>query len=98
MIKVPTATSVWEVTANFDQNINSILVRDGKDEKCNGKVCTFTHKREKPLDEGQILELVHRMGFDTEPPQLIGLEFNGEKICGIGTITSYAGNTISYYY
>ena len=82
------------LTLDFDNIVNGINVQNGKNEQCVGNICTFTNRKEELLEEGQILKFVNRIGFDTEPPQLIGLEFNGEKICGPDTDAS--GKDLSY--
>ena len=71
------------MTITYDKNVTGIKVWKGKNEECVGKVCTFIHRKEEPLEKGQTLQLVHRLGIETEVPQVIGLEFNGEKICEI---------------
>ena len=82
-ILVPTATSKWNVKLVFDKKIRGIKTRLGKNEACVENICTFENKRDVPLEEGQDLKLVHRLGFEGAwPPQLITLEFNGIKICG----------------
>ena len=85
IINVPTATSTWKVTVTFDKNVKGIKVWKGRNEECVEKVCTFTNKKEEALDEGHTLELVHRLGFESEVAKVVGIDFNGEKICGIGT-------------
>ena len=85
IISVPTATTTWKVTVTYDKDVKGIKVWKGKNEECNGKVCTFTNKREESLEEGQTLELVHRLGFQSEVAKVVGVDFNGEKICGAGT-------------
>ena len=84
-ITVPTATSNWKVTLTFDKDVKDIIVQNGKNENCNGKVCTFENKQEESLNEGDTLELVHRVGFFSEVAQVIDVDFNGEAICEIGT-------------
>ena len=86
---VPTATSESNVKITFDKNVNGIKARKGKNEKCSGKVCTFTQRGREPLKKGQKLELLHRVGLESAGrAQIIDVEFNGEKICGIGTTTT----------
>ena len=86
---VPIDTSECNVKITFDKNVNGIKVRNGKNEQCDGKVCTFSHRIKKPLSKGQTLELAHRIGFESGGQrQVIGFEFNGEKICGIGIATT----------
>ena len=88
VVTVPKATSTWKVKITFDKNVRAIKVFKGKNEECDGKVCTFTQKTEESLVEGQTLELAHRVGFtfsDSEVAKVVGIDFNGEKICGIGT-------------
>ena len=36
-IKVPTATTTWNVTLNFNNNINSFIVQNGKNEECHNQ-------------------------------------------------------------
>ena len=86
-ITVPTATSTWKVTVIFDKDVKAIKVNKGKNEHCDGKVCTFSNRREESFEKGQSLELAYRVGFQSEPgvAQIVGLDINGEKICGAGT-------------
>ena len=87
---VPAATSECNLKITFDKNVKAIKVRNGKNETCNGKVCTFTHRLKEPLRKGQNLELVHRIGFESEGRrQAISLEFNGREICGIGSTSDF---------
>ena len=82
--KVPATTSELNVKITFDKDVNEINVRNIGHVKCEGKVCTFTHKiTDDPLTKGQKLKFNHWMRFDSEGQrQLIDFEFNGEKICG----------------
>ncbi len=64
-------------------------MRSGKNEKCEGKVCTLTYRSRQPLRKGQKLKLVHRVGLlSAGRAQLMEFEFNGEVICGIGATTT----------
>ena len=80
--KVPSATSERNVKVVFDKRVKGIKVSGGKNEKCEGKICTFTHRIRQPLKKGQKLEMVHRIGFDLPgAAQVTEIEFNGEEIC-----------------
>ena len=71
----------------FDKDVNEINVRNIGHIKCEGKVCTFTHKvTDDPVTKEQKLKFRHQMTMASEGRrQLIDFEFNGEKICGIET-------------
>ena len=64
-------------------------MRGGKNENCEGKVCTFTHRVRKPLTKGQKLDLQYRLGFNSNMDAMVtDIEFNSEKICAIQTKNS----------
>ena len=50
-ITVPTATSTWKVTVIFDKDVKAIKVNKGKNEHCDGKVCTFSNRREESFEK-----------------------------------------------
>ena len=86
---VPTTTSECSVKITFDRDIKDIKVRGGKNEKCEGKVCTFTHRVRKSLTKGQKLDLQYRLGFNSNMDAMVTeIEFNNEKICAIQTKNS----------
>ena len=75
-------TPASNVKVVFDKKVKGIKVSGGKNEKCEGKICTFTHRIRQPLKKGQKLEMVHRIGFDSPgAAQVTEIEFNGEEIC-----------------
>ena len=69
----------------FDKSVKDIKVQRGQNEVCYGKICTFQHRLKGSLSEGQNLKLPLRLGFveTDDHPHVSGIEFNGEKICGI---------------
>ena len=72
----------------FDKEVRGMKVKGGKNEKCNGKICTFTQQIREPLRKGQKLELAHRLGFNSPgAAQVTEIEFNGEMICGSKTFS-----------
>ena len=95
---VPTATSECNVKITFNKDVKGIKVRNGQNENCDGRVCTFTHRVKKGLKKGQKLELVHRIALESPgAADVTDLEFNGEKICmnrGPSTTTSSTTDTI----
>ena len=79
---VPTATSECNVKITFDKDVKGIKVRNGQNEKCDGRICTFTHRVRKGLKKGQKLELIHRIALKSPgAADVTDLEFNDEKIC-----------------
>ena len=80
---VPKVTSESNAKITFDKNIKGINVaRYGKDENCIGKVCTFKFKSRNPVKKGQKLDLIHRIGLESEGhAQMIEFVFNEERIC-----------------
>ena len=85
---VPTTTSECSVKITFDRDFD-IKVSGGKNEKCEGKVCTFTHRVRKSLTKGKKLDLQYRLGFNWNmDAMVIEIEFNSEKICAIQTKNS----------
>ena len=94
-ITVPETTLGWNIKVIFDQNVESMQIRNeenkqwpklptGKsNEKCNDKVCTF-HSMESNKDQtrGSILNLRYKIHHKSlEAPKIIGLLFNGMDIC-----------------
>ena len=55
-------------------------VNGGKNERCEGNVCTLTHRFSWALKEGQKIDLLNRARF-VAPGR--SFEFNGVKICEI---------------
>ena len=49
---------------------------------CNGNVCTFTYNVREPSKDGEKLELYLWIGKAGQNYQIVGYEFNGQKICG----------------
>ena len=49
----------------FDKELRGMKVKGGKNEKCDGIICTFTQQIKEPLRKGQKLELAHRLGFNS---------------------------------
>ena len=83
-LKVPTSASESDVKLTFDKNVNEIKVRNSKSVTCNGNVCSFTYKSNEPLRNGQTFEVLLWIGLESAShTQIIGYEFNSEKICGI---------------
>ena len=84
-ITVPTTSSKCNVRMAFDKSVKDIKVQRGQNEVCYGKICTFQHRLKGSLSEGQNLKLPLRLGFveTDDHPHVSGIEFNGEKICGI---------------
>ena len=82
---VPTTSDKCNVRMVFDKSVKDIKVQRGQNEVCYGKVCTFKHRLKGSLSEGQNLKLPLRLGFveTDDHPHVSGIEFNGEKICGI---------------
>ena len=76
----------------FDKELRGMKVKGGKNEKCDGIICTFTQQIKEPLRKGQKLELAHRLGFNSPGvAQVTQVEFNGDFICGSQT---YSPNEI----
>ena len=78
--QAPKSESTVKIT--FDKDINGIRVKNGKNENCKGEVCTLTYKVRKPSEKVQKLDLLHRLGLESEgSAKMIALEFNGDQIC-----------------
>ena len=82
-IKVPKATSEWKIKIIFDENITKIKVFGGKNEECDGKMCTFTNRLTKSLEKDEILSLgIRNKEAKTTEINIVGIQFNDETICG----------------
>ena len=82
-IKVPKATSEWKIKMIFDKNVTKIKVYGGKNEECDGKMCSFTNKITKYLnkDENLVIGIKNSEAKTTEI-NIVGIQFNEEIICG----------------
>ena len=71
-----------KVNLTFDKSIYGISVFNARNEKCNGKVCSFTYKFRNPLNKGQKLKFLHRIGLESPGHvKMMYFQFNGETIC-----------------
>ena len=85
-------TTECNMKFTFDKEVTGIKVNGGKNERCEGNVCTLTHRFSRALKEGQKIDLLHRVRFAAPGrSQLTEFEFNGVKICGIEETESIPG-------
>ena len=79
----PNDISESNAKITFDKNVDGIRVaKYGKNENCNGEVCTFTFKSRNPVEKGQKVELIHRIGLESEGQvEMIEFVLNEERIC-----------------
>ena len=73
-------TTECNMKFTFDKEVTEIKVNGGKNERCEGNVCTLTHRFSWALKEGQKIDLLNRARF-VAPWR--SFEFNGVKICEI---------------
>ena len=79
--KLQEIPSEWFMTLTLDKNITNLNVWSSTDENCIGKVCTFTSTH-----NGR--NFGYQMSFTSLPtPQIIGIDVNGQNICGLTTNT-----------
>mgnify|MGYP001198163745 CR=1 FL=1 len=65
------------------QNITKIKVYGGRNEECDGKMCTFTNRLTKSWDKDEILSLgIRNKEAKTTEINIVGIQFNDEIICG----------------
>ena len=82
-IKVPKATSEWKIKIFFDENVTKIKVYGGKNEECDGKMCTFTNTITKSLNKDENISLgIRNKEAKTTEINIVGIQFNDEIICG----------------
>ena len=57
-------------------------MKDGRNEKCEGKVCNIQHKLKIPLKKGEKHELLNRIRLESPGlAQIVDFELDGMKIC-----------------
>ena len=67
----------------FDENVTKIKVYGGKNEECDGKVCTFTNRQTKSLEKDEIISLgIRNSEAKNTEINIVGIQFNDETICG----------------
>ena len=87
IFSVSSTSHVWKNFSYFRiriliyKEVTEIKVNGGKNERCEGNVCTLTHRFSRALKEGQKIDLLHRARFVAPGrSQLTEFEFNGVKI------------------
>ena len=89
---VPTTTTEINIKVTFDNDVKGLKIKNGRNEVCNGNICTFTYKSSEPLKKGQKLELQDRMSLGSDGSRMVtALEVNEEKLCE-GLETNKKGN------
>ena len=82
----------WMITLTFNKHIKSIVVHNGKDEKCISNTCTFKNSAWNGVNQkdGKI-SLTYEIAFETSSTSnLIGISFNGQSVC---SASAKSGNT-----
>ena len=80
---MPKATSEWKIKIFFDENVTKIKVYGGKNEECDGKMCTFTNTITKSLNKDENISLgIRNKEAKTNEINIVGIQFNDEIICG----------------
>ena len=80
---MPKATSEWKIKIFFDENVTKIKVYGGKNEECDGKMCTFTNTITKSLNKDENISLgIRNKEAKTNEINIVGIQFNDEFICG----------------
>ena len=80
---MPKATSEWKIQIFFDENVTKIKVYGGKNEECDGKMCTFTNTITKSLNKDENIRLgIRNKEAKTNEINIVGIQFNDEFICG----------------
>ena len=83
-LKVPTTTSESYGQITFNKNVEELQGNNGVLVSCFENACDFTYEGNEALRDGQTVELMLWIGHESsDDTEIIGYEFNGEKICGV---------------
>ena len=72
---MPKATSEWKIKIFFDENVTKIKVYGGKNEECDGKMCTFTNTITKSLNKDENISLgIRNKEAKTNEINIVGIQ------------------------
>jgi len=80
-IVVPEDTSKWEMTVTFDKKVSRLEAYEGKQEKCTGKVCTFTNEHWNGRQKAGDTLTLNFQGHGRFPT-IVSFAFNGKTCYG----------------